>query len=223
MPIGDVLLKLGKGETLSAGELDQLRVRMNFIETIASSMAANTDGAGQLIVPGRWEILGDQKLAAAANNIAFSGIPNAFRHLRMIGGLRSDVAGTGEALFIQLNDDAGNNYDSTRTNLFGDGTVTASNRLSDALWSLGGAVGNTAPASHFGAIDVFFPDYAGVTFKTAVQVGHAVADHAAGDISVNVAGGTWHSTAIIFKILAYPGLGTNWIAGSRLTLYGLSS
>ena len=36
MPIGVTFLKLGKGETLSAGELDQLRVRMNFIESTAS-------------------------------------------------------------------------------------------------------------------------------------------------------------------------------------------
>jgi len=48
MPIGDVLLKLGKGETLSAGELDQLRVRMNFIEATASGAGEvmSSQGAG---------------------------------------------------------------------------------------------------------------------------------------------------------------------------------
>src|SRR3990167_1622530 len=52
MPIGDVLAKLGKGETLSAGELDQLRVRMNFIEATTSRAGEVMSSQGPGLNPG---------------------------------------------------------------------------------------------------------------------------------------------------------------------------
>ena len=77
MPIGDLFLKLGRGETLSAGELDQLRVRMNFIESTASRAGEVMASQGAGLKPDVFQNSGMFSLlpheAAALHQLAATG------------------------------------------------------------------------------------------------------------------------------------------------------
>jgi hypothetical protein len=166
----------------------------------------------------------DVLLGADAADITFSSIAQAFRHLRIVGSLRSDRSAVGESVGIQINGDTGNNYYSHRAvHSYTSGWVT-SEQIGASFISLGGVVGNTAPAGIWGNVDYALLDYTSLNIAKSMQSFAAYVTTLVSDgPRVEFAGGSWIKTpyAAVTSIKLYPAAGgTVWLAGSRVTLYG---
>lgn len=164
-----------------------------------------------------YEPIATTTLGTAAADITFSSIPATYTDLKLILASGSS-GGSGSPVYIgiQFNGDTATNYGMVR--LYSDGTsagsVLAAN-LARAQIGIGKDQGtiNTLLVSN-----IF--SYAGSTFKTAFT-----------ESSANTNGGgnaerfanTWRSTAAITSIKVFYVAGTNLIAGSTATLYGIKA
>lgn len=175
--------------------------------------------------PRTWVEIADTLLSGSVASIDFQSIPQNFRHLRLIGLLRTDRVATTDGVAIRMNNDSGTNY------IWLYGTIRDSNTLAtvdasggglDVRLELGPMPGASAPSNHFGSFDLFIPHYTLTSaYKAAQMMGHHVAVDSDQNIYFNIAGGTWQAVSAINRLTLIPTTGPNFVAGSRVTLYGL--
>jgi hypothetical protein len=174
-------------------------------------------------------MLADYPLGSNQSDITFSNIPGTFRHIRVLGKLRSDRASGGESVGIRLNGDStSSNYYSGRAIVSFDSAnaeeVVTSEHMGASYWSLTGCCGDNAPSNAFGSIDYFFADYVSNQNKSISCLGEHLDTTASEGMKIELAAGSWADTSPIRSIQLYPlAGGTVWLAGSRATLYGMSS
>ena len=161
--------------------------------------------------------------AGSGTSIAFSSIPQGFRHLMLIGAVRSSASAENDGLILQFNGDTGSNYDWQR--------MTANNT------TLSGSVGRGVTSIQIGAIEAansraasFSPVHAYIylyangttyekyTLSQNTMFGDVSAD---ADMFVQLRGGRWRSTAAITSITLSPTTGPNFVANSGFQLYGI--
>jgi hypothetical protein len=85
------------------------------------------------------------------------------------------------------------------------------------------AMGANTPSGSFAAVTVWIPDYASTvtTYKNFTSTSGGLKD--ATSPHLVDAGGSWNGGgAAISRITLVPGTGPNFLAGSRVTLYGLN-
>lgn len=159
----------------------------------------------------------------SGTSISFSDISQSYRHLLLIGSVRSSVAAETDGLLMQFNGDTGSNYDWQR--------MSANNA------ALSGAVGRATTSIQVGAIegansraDSFSPVLAyiylysqGATYEKYTTsyntfFGNVSAD---ADMFLQLRGGRWRSTAAITSITLLPATGPNFVAGTGFQLYGV--
>lgn len=167
-----------------------------------------------------YELIASQTLASAAASIDFTSIPGTFDDLLLVcslRGSRTDI--TFDQQRIRLNGDTGSNY-STRF-LYGNGSTAVSS--ADASNSAGLYVGyhpsSTATANTFGNSEVYIPNYAGSTNKTANIT--AIHETNASTAYAWVSADIWASASAITSMSIYTGSG-NLVAGSSAYLYGIT-
>lgn len=175
----------------------------------ASSFAG---GAGALAQ------IADQLLGADAASIDFAGIPATYNHLLVVVTGRTSAANPSNQVQVQLNGDAGANYD--RQYLRINGTTVENNfATGQTVAQLFDLPGSTATANYAGGGSFMIPNYTGtVFFKTMTATGGNLEGGTAGQTTLAEA--VWKSTAAVNRItLVTAG---NYLAGSRATVYGLS-
>lgn len=231
MKTGDLIAKWAGGQTLSPGEADELRRGLNDTQSAAQRVNNLVDSAGNVTVPGSWVQLYDKVLAIETADFSVP-VPPAYRHLRVVGTLRSNGSSAGadggDSVGFQMNGDTGNTYFSSRrrnyTNSSGESLMVSSEQMNSTFLSLGGVLSNDAPANSFGTIDYFIPNYAeDANLKTIVTQAGNVRSTGSGGAQYEFGTGHWNSTSPISKLRFFPGAhGNAWMPGSRLTVYGLS-
>lgn len=150
-----------------------------------------------------------------------TGIAQTYAHLQLMIAARGDTAAAATQLNLRFNGDSAANY-------YTDG-LTASAAAASAIEQLAqtsgrasGMTAATANANYAGCTTVMIYNYAGTTFrKNFSSQGGRVTANSTTNITPEYALGFWDSTAAINQITVLPGAG-NWIAGSRLTIYGLT-
>lgn len=153
--------------------------------------------------------------------IDFTNIPQCFRHLRLMGQARGDVAGSNTTILIQINGDTGGNYDE-QLGQFQAATPAASENFAQTSVLLIHMAGSTAPANSATAFETIFQNYAGTTFrKTWVTQGVLDFGNSGNGRIVYHNNGVWRSTAAINAIHLVPASG-NFVAGSTFSLYGVA-
>lgn len=168
-------------------------------------------GAGAIVK------LYDSLLAVDTASFSVTGISQAYSHLWIVASLRGDTAATASGN-VRLNGDAGTNYE------YADSTGTRSAGLTSipALRALDPA----ADAGHFGVTDVLLHDYSIVRKDHALHGTWGVIPITAtpaGFQAVTVAG--QHCAAVaaaVTSLTVLPSAGGNFVAGSRLQLYGVA-
>lgn len=173
---------------------------------------------------GAVELITDTTLGIATANFDFTSIPGTYKHLRLVCNLRSDRAGnTVDFGAIRFNNDSSAIYDWQLAQFAV--TVTVQSEAFGAT-SIANCIlvpGATATAGRSGGGVIEVPDYASTTFhKFAHHQGYMAFGTSSGNIRGIHSGGTWRSTAAITRITIFPLNGTNWIAGSRVSLYGIN-
>jgi len=164
-------------------------------------------------------------LLGADGTFSFTGIPATFKHLQLICYLRSDRGAAFDDLGIQFNGDTAANYDAYSFEAFGTGPSTNGNEnYGGTKMQIGnGCIGNSAGANLFSGLSIAIPDYANTTNNKSLRLQAAnKTGTAATNMHVLFGMGSWRSNAAISRIDVFPtGGGTNFNAGSHITLYGL--
>ena len=164
----------------------------------------------------------DSLLGGSVTSWDVSAISQAYNHLMLCLSGRTDIATTQEYMGMRFNADSGSNYESQNYRAANGGTA-ATETLGGTQAQPGLFTGSTAPSGIESGFSVVIFHYTGTAlFKSWVASGFAQAARAGGGVTTVSVGGTWRSTAAISRIaISSYGGGTNLVAGSRLTIYGL--
>lgn len=179
---------------------------------------ASASGAGAMT------LITDTVLGSPAASITFSSISGSYKHLLILGNIRTDRTGAyADGLVIQFNSDTGANYVQLRaqhnvnTTAYSENLGTATPQLSFILPSA------DSPANSFGPVKITIPSYAVTNMhKSALAESWGYQKAGTGSLFVSQGGIMWLNTAAITDIVFKPNTGTNFVAGSRLTLYGIN-
>lgn len=162
-------------------------------------------------------------LSGAAANIDISSIPATYLHLELVGWLRSDRSGAaGDDIVLSLNNDTTDaDYDSQY--LQGNVTATVAQFMGVAgSRFFGRACAATAPANNFGEIRARITNYASTTANKLVHgITSIPTSRSANGLFVRQHSLYWASTAAINRITLAPSLGSNFLTGSKVSLYGI--
>lgn len=149
---------------------------------------------------------------------------NDYQHLQLRVVLRSDLAQTYEEIKLTFNGDADYNY--TDHYLACNGSSVFTGWDTNGNWQFtqpfSMAVGNSNASGIFGAGVIDLLDAFEATKRKTFRSfgGRLTAD---GEKRVTLASGLWFNTAAITSIQLAPKVGSNWISGSRISLYGLKA
>lgn len=169
-------------------------------------------------------LIEETALAASATSITFSSIPNTYRTLRLVGMARTDRASQpSDQVAIQVGNgtvDTGNNYTYMRI-VTGDGAGTSHAAATGSWANAAFATAATADAGFFVPFEVLILNYADTS-----QFRHASGSSRQYATTVNRSvmqfSGVWSNAADAIDIMTLtPNFGTNFVAGTQVSLYGL--
>jgi hypothetical protein len=167
--------------------------------------------------PGDYELIQTQILGSSQNAIVFNNLENhssTYRHfqLRVIG--RAQRAFTNEPLFMRFNGDSGTNY--AWNILFTSGSSVASagdgntNVMRAGILASANSASNNFGASVIDILDVYQAKNKSIRYLASLTNDGPI-----------LGGGIWRSTNAISSITLTSWSGTDFIAGSRFSLYGI--
>lgn len=149
---------------------------------------------------------------------SFAGV---YKHLQIVIAARTDRALHVDSAMIQFNGDTGGNYRAHY--LLGTGSAVASGDDGSGVVRVYAArvTGATAGTSVFGTGICDILDPYSSTKNTTTR---ALAGYTSGSGSeVYLFSGLWMNTAAINSIRIFPNIGSNFVAGSRFSLYGVTA
>lgn len=155
------------------------------------------------------EYIAGTTLTTAAATVDFTGIPGNYTDLILTCAMGSSGATSGS--YVRLNGDTGSNFSSTL--LYGTGSAVGSNRQSNMVRAI---TTNRVPQNALGVVVFQIMSYANTNvFKTWVTLG--------GDYSqfVECSAALWRSTAAVTSITVTSDAGSNVVAGSTFSLWGV--
>ena len=157
-------------------------------------------------------LLASTTLGSDAATISFTSIVGTYKHLKIIGTVRSSYAGPYDLLRAIINSDTGGNYYSNQ-----DGSTTTEWR-----WAVvSGATDYLASAGN-GSFDINLPGYTSTSsykFFTSFMA-HPYSTTSTRAININYFGGYWLSTSAITSISISSANGSNFKSGGIVSLYG---
>jgi hypothetical protein len=174
-------------------------------------------GAGG-VEAGSYELIASEILTASQASITFSNLgdySSTYKHLQIRLTARTDRSGeAGDVLLVRFNADGGSNY--AYHNLVGNGSSVFSGAASSQtemwFWRI---AGSTSTANSFGGMvmDILDP------YATKNKTVRALAGFTpTNEIYLN--SGLWNNTASLTTI-SLDQIGSNFVAGSRFSLYGI--
>lgn len=180
---------------------------------------ASAGAAAPPVAAGAYDLLETQTLGTAAASVTFTGLGSYsdYKHLQIRAVGRTDRNVASDNLLLRFNSDTGSNY--ARHQLEGNGSsVTSGAETSQTAIKTGRFSDQTAAANAFGAMVTDILDFSSSSKNTTVRT-LTGADSGFDTIVLN--SGFWNNTAAVTAITLLPQLGTNLVAGSRFSLYGI--
>lgn len=174
--------------------------------------------------PNAFDLLETVTLSSNQASVTFSNLSSyaTYQHLQIRLTLRSNLAQTYEEIKLTFNGDGGNNYTDhylacNGSSVFS-GYDTTGNYGFTQPFSM--AVGNSNASGIFGAGVIDLLDAFDTTkYKSFRSLGGRVT--ADGEKRITLASGLWLSTAAISSIAIAPKVGSAWLTGSRISIYGV--
>ena len=150
--------------------------------------------------------------------VTFSSIDQTYKHLQIRYVARTDRGSDNDTLYLRLN----NNATGYRAHfLMGDGSSVTSGDRGSGLTRVdiqGAFTGSTSVTANFGAGIIDILDYASSSKNTTVRFLGGI--HNSGNKYISLASGLWNNTAAVNEILLDK-VATNFVSGSRFSLYGI--
>lgn len=178
------------------------------------------DGLQALLGLVGFALISDEVLSSAKNFFE-AEIPPNYQHLLMFATLRTDDT-INIAAHIRFNGDSSAIYDHQIV-LFNNGTTSASAAVNQTQVRVAEGAFASSPTNHFGSNVIFVPDYKNMLrSKIAFGLGFTKVLDAATDQYMILHACEWRSSDPIRRVAIWPADNTkNWIAGSRLSIYGI--
>lgn len=171
-----------------------------------------------------WKLISSTTLTSDTASVSFTSIPNTYGHLRLIASARNAKASVYYAdLYVQFNDDTGNNYSYSYYQGKGaDTNPTFTQATSDDVY--GGRL--TTPAASatsdvYGLADLIIPAYGGSLNKGMIT--YTASENAGSTAAISQVCSYWNNTAAITSIILKEDSGANIVSGSKFYLYGLKN
>lgn len=167
-----------------------------------------------------WEAIETTTLSGTSTGVTFSSLTTDYQHLMIKMIVRTDLNTTPgyDYVGVKFNGTA-NDWDVLAAYGF-NVALAGDNELNIATGKVRAAACDPIDSSTFGQMEVVIPNYQSTNqFHGFNSIG--------GTSSVSngytqFAGSTWHaSTAAVTSVTLEPGAGTNFVAGSIFTIYGL--
>jgi hypothetical protein len=179
-------------------------------------------GAGGAAFSSDYELISSTILGSSTPSVSFSSLgtySSTYKHLQIRYTLRGDRASDAEGIICRLNGDSGNNY--ANHQLFGNGSSVGSGaQTSFSSFELHYTSAATTTANVFGSGVIDFLDAFSTTKNKTRRVSYSMGVHS-GFSGVYLISGVWMNTAAITSIAFTPQFGSNWVTGSRFSLYGI--
>ena len=190
------------------------------ISSPATGQTLAYNGTNFVNVGGLPKKLFDSTLGASANSIdtGAAGIAGGYDILEVWLILRTDEAVVASTASITVNNDTGSNYD--RQFVRGDNiTASASQGAAEAAWLLT-APGTSCASGVFCCIRLTIPAYTQTTANKIAECTHVRVDTTAANKRAELEGLHWRSTAAITRMAVTAPSTKNFVAGSRMIIYG---
>jgi hypothetical protein len=169
---------------------------------------------------GAYQQLYDNIAGVAIASWDVQSISGSYTHLKAIVTARGDTAAADVAVQLRFNNDSGANYDKQQLSAAG-AVASGSETFGATSVEIGRVPAASATANKAGQVEFTLPNYAATTFqKSFNSVSADTTGQSASTIASIVNACLWRNTAAVTRITILPGAG-NWIAGSRLTIYGM--
>lgn len=156
------------------------------------------------------------ELSSDQASITFSSIPQTYTDLYLVHSLRTNRAALVEPIGLVLNNNGSNR---SSRQLEGDGASVYSSTTTDLLG--GNAAGNTATASTYGNSAIYIFNYTSSNAKS-ISIDGVSESNTATLFFGRIAAALWNDASAITSIqLTMRAGGTNFLAGSSVSLYGI--
>jgi hypothetical protein len=191
--------------------------------SLTNDIKYNSMSVGNL--PSNEYLIQSHVLDAATAVIEFNvtGLGSQFRHLQLVTSVRTNRSDAdSDPVRIRFNSDTGSNYARHRliaylsTNLIS-GAATSQNAM---FITESAACANNAANIFAGVVTDILDPFQTNKNKTIRSFG---GNHASGWNAVELYSGFWNNTNAVTTITLTPLIGTNFVAGSRFSLYGVTA
>jgi hypothetical protein len=182
--------------------------------------------AGVSASAGSFDLLESQVLTSNTASITFSNLNSSYgssyQHLQLRVALRSNNAQIWEEVKLNFNGTTSGYWSHILAGT-GSGSPFSTDTGSASYikpWAF--AVGANATANTFGAavIDILDP-FETTKNKTVRTLGGRVPSN--GETRIALSSGLWSNTAAVTSIVIAPEAGSQWVTGSRFSLYGIKA
>ena len=168
---------------------------------------------------GAFEQISTTILTGTQSSVTFSSIPATYKNLQIRATFRADRSGAESEIFaLRMNSDSAANYSAHL--LLGNGSSVSSTAYTGESYIRGESFpAATDTANAFGATVIDIMDYANTT--THKQARFLSGRFGASQYAISLRSGSWRSTTAVSSLTLVTFFGSNFVAGSRFTLYGI--
>jgi hypothetical protein len=193
-----------------------IRSTINNEQWYKSMLAGNAS-----IVLGDFELITTTLVPSAVSDVTFSSLAtyaSTYKHLQIRIVARTDRASYVDSAMIQFNADTGTNYRAHY--LIGNGTTVTSGAdpQGDRIYAAR-ISGNNGGTSVFGSGVCDILDAYSSTKNTTTR--SLTGYNTSSGSEIYVFSGLWLNTNSLTSIKLFPNVGTNFVTGSRFSLYGI--
>jgi hypothetical protein len=175
-------------------------------------LSPRTDGLG---------VIYDEILSATLSSWDKTAIPQTYNSLMFVLKGKTNQAANASVINMRINNDSGSVYNYMTVQGLGTGTADDSEQFSQTAMRIGQISANSATANYCGSIKVLIPNYTDTTFfKPIMSECFNQVNTSTNGVTEENEYGSYNGTAAVTRITVYPASGS-FIAGTRLTLYGL--
>jgi hypothetical protein len=175
-------------------------------------------GAGGVVSAGSYELIESYILGSSQSSVTFSSLgtySSTYKHLQLRMTARQDS--NSNVLQLRMNGDTGTNYRNHRLTGTGSTVVSGDSGAGTSIYTYTGAAsGDTANVFSANVMDLLdaFSTTKNKTIRQLATNGVGIYDE------ISLDSGAWFNTASITSLQILPAT-SNWIAGSRFSLYGI--
>jgi hypothetical protein len=156
--------------------------------------------------------------SGGAASIDFTGIPQTYTDLLLVGSCRTSSAVHYETNRMKIN---GSSSNMTSVNLYGAGGGVGTVGAITSYLFIGYIGGSAATANTFNTQYTYIPNYTSSSYKSVSSDSHMENNHAV-NYAMGFSSGLWSQTAAITSLGIYPESGS-WVEFSSASLYGIKN